>query len=80
MVRAAGSAVASPCVEVEDGDFSQAVPGLPERDRFVFVNGVLERYSIRDCALLPGRSPRDIDEARHRVCDPARQIDEHGEI
>jgi DNA-directed RNA polymerase specialized sigma24 family protein len=51
---------------------------LPELDRFVFVICVLECYSTYDCALLLGRSIRDIDEARQRVCNQAGQINEIG--
>lgn len=32
--------------------------------RFVFVLSVLERYSQRECALLLGRTPREVAEAR----------------
>ena len=46
---------------------SEGILGLPELDRFVFVICGLERYSVHDCALLLGRSPRDINEALHRV-------------
>jgi DNA-directed RNA polymerase specialized sigma24 family protein len=42
---------------------SESILDLPEFDRFVFVICVLERYSIHDCALLLGRSPREINEA-----------------
>jgi hypothetical protein len=41
------------------------VTGLaPPLQRFVFVMSVLERYSEHDCALLLGRTPRDVAEAR----------------
>jgi DNA-directed RNA polymerase specialized sigma24 family protein len=40
---------------------------LPELDRFVFVLCFLERYSNHDCALLLGRSLREIIEAQQRV-------------
>ena len=56
----------------------ESIRGLPEFDRFVFVICVLERYSMHDCALLLGRSPREIDEARQRVGNPRGQIDEPG--
>ena len=46
---------------------SESVLNLPEFDRLVLVICVLERYSIHDCALLLGKSPRDISEARQRV-------------
>src|SRR5271170_7726844 len=48
---------------------------LPDFDRFVFVICVLERYSTRDCALLLGRSPQDVNEARRRVGNQVEQID-----
>jgi hypothetical protein len=37
---------------------------IPPFQRFVFVMCVLERYSERECALLLGRTPRDVVEAR----------------
>ena len=40
---------------------------LPEFDRLVFVICVLERYSMHDCSLLLGRSPRDVSEACQRT-------------
>jgi DNA-directed RNA polymerase specialized sigma24 family protein len=46
---------------------AESILGLPELERFVFIICVLERYSIHDCALLLGKSPRDINEARQRV-------------
>jgi hypothetical protein len=55
---------------------SESVLDLPEFDQFVFVICVLERYSMHDCALLLGRSPRDINEARQRVGNRVGQIDE----
>jgi hypothetical protein len=54
---------------------SESILDLPEFDRFVFVICVLERYSMHDCALLLGRSPRDINEARQRVGNQVGQID-----
>ena len=53
---------------------------IPEFDRLVFVICVLERYSMLDCALLLGRSPRDINEARQRVGNQVGQIDEINNI
>jgi DNA-directed RNA polymerase specialized sigma24 family protein len=55
---------------------SESILGLPEFERFVFVICVLECYSIHDCALLLGKSPRDIIEARQRVGDQVGHIDE----
>ena len=46
---------------------SESIVDLPEFERFVFVICVLERYSIHDCALLLDKSPREVDEVRHRV-------------
>jgi hypothetical protein len=54
----------------------ESILDLPEFDRFVFIICVLERYSMLDCALLLGRSPRDINEARQRVGNQVGQIDE----
>jgi|HubBroStandDraft_1064217.scaffolds.fasta_scaffold110728_2 hypothetical protein len=56
----------------------ESVLDLPVLDRFVFVICVLERYSIHDCALLLGRSPRDINEARQRIGNQVGQFDELG--
>ena len=55
---------------------SESILDLPEFDRFVFVICVLERYSMHDCALLLGRSPRDVNEARQRLGNQAGQIDD----
>jgi hypothetical protein len=54
----------------------ESILDLPELDRFVFVICVLERYSMCDCALLLGKSPRDINDARQRVGNQIGQIDE----
>jgi hypothetical protein len=54
----------------------ESILDLSEFERFVLVICVVEHYSIHDCALLLGRSPRDIDEARQRVGNHVRQIDE----
>ena len=54
----------------------ESILDLPELDRFVFVICVLERYSTYDCALLLGRSLRDVNEARQRVGNQIGQIDE----
>jgi hypothetical protein len=59
---------------------SESILDLPEFDRLVFVICLLERYSIHDCALLLSRSPREIDEVRHRVGNQVGQIDELGTI
>jgi DNA-directed RNA polymerase specialized sigma24 family protein len=44
-----------------------AVLGLEDFERFVFVMSVLEHYSEHDCALLLGCSPREIREGRTRA-------------
>ena len=59
---------------------AESILRLPEFDRFVFVICVLERYSMHDCALLLGRSPRDINEARQRVGNQVGPIHELGDI
>jgi DNA-directed RNA polymerase specialized sigma24 family protein len=46
---------------------SESILGLPEFDRLVLVICVLEHYSTHDCALLLGKSPREINEVRYRV-------------
>jgi hypothetical protein len=54
---------------------SESILNLPEFDRFVFVICVLERYSMHDCALLLGRSHRDISQARQRVGNQVEKTD-----
>jgi DNA-directed RNA polymerase specialized sigma24 family protein len=54
----------------------ESVLGLPDVERFVFVICVLEGYSPHDCALLLGRSPREIDEVRKRIAHQIVQIGE----
>jgi DNA-directed RNA polymerase specialized sigma24 family protein len=56
----------------------KAILDLPEFERFVFVICVLERYSVHDCALLLGKSPRELNEVRHWVGSQIGQIDERG--
>jgi hypothetical protein len=51
---------------------------LPVLDRFAFVICILERYSMHDCALLLGRSPRDVRKACRRAGNHVRQVDELG--
>ena len=46
-----------------------AVLGLEDFERFVFVMSVLEHYSERDCGLLLGCSAREIREARSRALE-----------
>ena len=53
----------------------ESILGLPEFERFVFIICVLERYSIHDCALLLGKSPREVSEVRHRVGNQVGQVD-----
>jgi len=55
---------------------SESILGLPELERFVFVICVLERYSTHDCALLLGKSPREVSEVRYRVGNQVGQNDE----
>lgn len=55
---------------------SKAILALPDLDRLVFVICVLERFSIHDCALLLGRTPRDIDEAHRKVVNQIEQVNE----
>jgi DNA-directed RNA polymerase specialized sigma24 family protein len=55
---------------------SESIFDLPEFERFVFVICVLERYSIHDCALLLGKSPREVNEVRHRVGNQVGQNNE----
>jgi DNA-directed RNA polymerase specialized sigma24 family protein len=44
-----------------------AVLGLDDFERFVFVMSVLEHYSEHDCSLLLGCSAREVREARSRA-------------
>jgi hypothetical protein len=53
----------------------ESILELPEFERLIFVICVLEHYSVHDCALLLGRSPREIEEVRHRVGNQVGQID-----
>ena len=51
-----------------DGHFAMdAVLGLEDFERFVFIMSVLEHYSEHDCALLLGCSVREIREGRTRA-------------
>jgi hypothetical protein len=59
---------------------AESIFALPEFDRFVFVICVLERYSMHDCALLLGRAPHEIGEARQRAVNQVGQIDEVSNI
>ena len=67
-------------IDNSPGRFAEPGPilELPQLDRLVFVICVLEGYSIHDCALLLGRSPREIYGVRHRVSIQEAQIDEPG--
>lgn len=62
---------AVPYVHLETGELqaeelreSTAILDLPTFDRLVFVITVLERYSIRDCALLLRSTPKKVRDAR----------------
>ena len=46
-----------------------AVLGLEDFERFVFVLSVLEHYSEHDCGLLLGCSAREVREARSRALE-----------
>jgi hypothetical protein len=52
---------------------------LPDFERFVFAICFVERYSICDCALLLGRSSREINETLHRLGIQLEQVGEHGD-
>jgi hypothetical protein len=54
---------------------SEPILDLPEFERFVFVICVLEHYSIVDCALLLGKTPREVIEVRQRIGNQVGQID-----
>ena len=58
----------------------ESILELPEFERLIFVICVLEHYSVHDCALLLGRSPREIEEVRHRVGNQVGQIDQINNI
>lgn len=64
-------ALEAPCV----ADGSEWILGLPECDRLVYVICVLERYSTQDCALLLGKSVRDIYRTLRQIGDPIKRID-----
>ena len=57
---------------------SESILALPKFERFVFIICVLERYSIHDCALLLGKSPREVNDVRNRVSNQVGQIYERG--
>jgi len=59
---------------------SDSILNLPEFERLVYVICVLERYSMYDCALLLGRSLRDVNEVRQRVGDYFGQPSELNDI
>jgi DNA-directed RNA polymerase specialized sigma24 family protein len=46
-----------------------AVLGLEDLERFVFVMSVLEHYSEHDCGLLLGCSAKEVREARSRAVE-----------
>ena len=64
---------------VATADFD-SICALPELDRLVYVICILEHYSMYDCALLLGRSLREVNEARQRVGDYLGQICELNEF
>lgn len=59
---------------------SESILDLPDFERFVFIICVLEHYSIVDCALLLGKTPREVNEVRQRVGNQIGQIDELSNI
>jgi DNA-directed RNA polymerase specialized sigma24 family protein len=64
---------------VRDGHFAMdAVSGLEDFERFVFIMSVLEHYSEHDCVLLLGCSVREIREARTRALRELMDSD-HGD-
>jgi DNA-directed RNA polymerase specialized sigma24 family protein len=65
-------ALEAPCVP----DGSEWILGLPECDRLVYVICVLERYSTQDCALLLGKSVREVDQTLRHIGDPMKRIDQ----
>jgi DNA-directed RNA polymerase specialized sigma24 family protein len=52
---------------------------LSDLDRCVFAICSVERYSICDCALLLGRSIREINEALHRLGMQLEQVSDHSD-
>jgi len=56
----------------------QRILGFSQFDRFVFVICVLERYSVHDCAVLLGRSLRDINNALQRTSRQLEDLDDLG--
>jgi DNA-directed RNA polymerase specialized sigma24 family protein len=55
------------CLPLEALQDSVEILTLPNLDRLAFVICVLERYSILDCALLVGKSPREVYDAMARA-------------
>jgi DNA-directed RNA polymerase specialized sigma24 family protein len=82
-----GQSLSSTCAESDNGspafaleapcvaDGSEWILGLPECDRLVYVICVLERYSTQDCALLLGKSVREIYRTLRQIGDPIKRID-----
>ena len=65
---------AGPDLRFQPGDYrvgdlqdSLDILALPNLERLVYVICDLERYSIMDCALLLGSSPKEVDAARIRA-------------
>jgi DNA-directed RNA polymerase specialized sigma24 family protein len=61
-----------------------AVLGLEDYERFVFVMSVLEHYSEHDCALLLGCSVLEVREARtralHALMDSNHMVASHNQV
>jgi DNA-directed RNA polymerase specialized sigma24 family protein len=69
-----GSIVFIADVSPHDSLEVESIVHLPQLDRLVFVLCTLEHYSNHDCALLLGRSLREISDARQRVETSAREM------
>ena len=59
---------------------SLTVLELPEFDRMVFVICVLERLSILDCALLLGKSPKDVNDAIARATNQIASLPDRNDM
>lgn len=51
----------------ETGSTINAITRLGDRDRFIFIMSVLERYSVHECSLLLGCPPGIVIESRTRA-------------
>jgi DNA-directed RNA polymerase specialized sigma24 family protein len=83
-----GQSIPGTCAESDNGppaftlevpcvlDGSEWILDLPECDRLAYVICVLERYATQDCALLLGKSVRDVDQTLRQIGDLIKRNDQ----